>query len=286
MSLIIPISLGVTLLDYTGVLSLMAGFLNPLFHYLGLSGQCALVFLTSIFLNIYSAIAVISTLPLSMRETTILAAMCLISHNIIVEVMILQKTGSKAWKMVLLRLGSSIIMAIVLNLLLPADQVINKLQSGPMITTPSFTGKMYDWMVMVFWLSLKVAGFVTALMILQKWMEKMGIMVWLSKVLSPLILIMGLPRNSAFLWIVANVLGLGYSAAIMIDYHDQKKISKEENDIVNHHIAVNHSLFEDTLLFMAIGVSAFWITVPRIILAMIIVWLYRLGKLLRFSAVY
>jgi hypothetical protein len=286
LSLIIPISLGVTLLDYTGVLSLMAGFLNPLFHYLGLSGQCALVFLTSIFLNIYSAIAVISTLPLSMRETTILAAMCLISHNIIVEVMILQKTGSKAWKMVLLRLGSSIIMAIVLNLLLPADQVINKLQSGPMITTPSFTGKMYDWMVMVFWLSLKVAGFVTALMILQKWMEKMGIMVWLSKVLSPLILIMGLPRNSAFLWIVANVLGLGYSAAIMIDYHDQKKISKEENDIVNHHIAVNHSLFEDTLLFMAIGVSAFWITVPRIILAMIIVWLYRLGKLLRFSAVY
>ena len=264
----------------------MAGFLNPLFYYLGLSGQCALVFLTSIFLNIYSAIAVISTQPLSMRETTILAVMCLISHNLIVEVLILQKTGSKAWKMVLLRLGSSILMAFVLHLLLPVDHSFHNGPGPHKDEVVSFSGKMYDWLIMVTWLSAKVAVFVTALMILQKWMEKTGIMEWMSKVLSPLIYVMGLPRKSAFLWIVANVLGLGYSAAIMIDYHDQKKISREDNDLVNHHIAVNHSLLEDTLLFVAIGVSAFWITIPRIVLAMAIVWSLRLRKLFRFSAVY
>ncbi len=274
----IPISLGVTLLDYSGILSKMAALLNPLFVFIGLSGQCAFVFLTSIFLNIYSAIAVISTLPLSIREITILAMMCLISHNMIVEVLIMQKTGSNPWKMVTLRLGSSILMALILNYFLPAAKISGSILNASEIHIKTFYQIMTAWAVMIFWLSVKVAGFVSLLMFIQKWLEVSGIMEWLSRILSPVLFLMGLPKNSAFLWIVANVLGLGYSAAIMIDYHEQKKISKEENNILNHHIAVNHSLLEDTLLFVAIGVSGFWITVPRVLLAVLIVWIYRLYR--------
>jgi hypothetical protein len=66
----------------------------------------------------------------------------------------------------------------------------------------------------------------------------------------------------------------------MIDELEKGKISREENDMLNHHVAVSHSLLEDTLLFMTIGVSAFWITVPRIVMAIAIVWLYKLWKIL------
>ncbi|NVN94968.1 MAG: hypothetical protein HXX18_06760 [Bacteroidetes bacterium] len=275
LSLMIPISLLVTLLQYYGIISLAANLLNPLFYYLGLSGQCAFVFLTSIFLNIYSAIAVISSLSLSMREITIVALMCLISHNMIIETIIQSKTGSSGLKMVFIRLLSSIFGALVLNYLLPAEsmkaftvQVIQNQHAGLLLV-------IKDWGIKMFFLALKVVLFVSALMILQKVLEKSGIIEIISKVLSPLLKIMGLPIKTSFLWIVANVLGLAYGSAIMIDELEKGKLSKEENNLLNHHVAVSHSLLEDTLLFMTIGVSAFWITVPRILMAIFVVWMYK-----------
>lgn len=281
LSLMIPISLLVTLLQYYGIISLAAGLLNPLFHLLGLSGECAFVFLTSIFLNIYSAIAVIASLSLSMREITIVALMCLISHNMIIETIIQNKTGSSGIKMVFIRLFSSIIGALLLNYLLPVDNV--KAISQQMIQSQANTILLVveEWGIKMFFLSIKVIVFVSGLMILQKILEKSGIIEMISRLLAPLLKIMGLPVRTSFLWIVANVLGLAYGSAIMIDELEKGKISREENDLLNHHVAVSHSLLEDTLLFMTIGVSAFWITIPRVLIAIAVVWMYRIWKRIR-----
>ncbi|MDY0349610.1 MAG: nucleoside recognition domain-containing protein, partial [Tenuifilaceae bacterium] len=93
----IPLSLLVTLLGYIGVVSYIANLLNPAFGLMGLPGEASLVFITSIFLNIYSVIVVMAQLPLTVREITILAVMCLIAHNLFVETAVQAKTGSKAW---------------------------------------------------------------------------------------------------------------------------------------------------------------------------------------------
>jgi hypothetical protein len=276
LSIMIPVSLGVTLLGYSGILAVISGFLNPFFHFLGLSGQSALVFLTGIFLNIYSAIAVMTSLPLTMREVTILALMCLISHNLIVEIIILKKTGSSAWEMILLRLGASIAGAWLLNTLMaPDDRLINTL-SPHVPGTDTFWPLMKTWSINTLILSLKVILILTGLMILQRIMEEFGILEILSKALSPILRIMGLPREGSFLWIVANVVGLGFGSALMLDYLDRGKITLKKNDVVNHHIALCHSLLEDTLLFVAIGVSASWIIFPRLALAIVAVWAFRL----------
>ncbi len=275
-SIMVPVSLAVTLLGYTQVLQTISGWLNPFFHFMGLSGQSALVFLTGIFLNIYSAIAVMTSLPLTMREVTILALMCLISHNLIVEIIILKKTGSSATEMTLLRLFFSVIGAIGLNLLLPAD---NRLVSNIAEAIPGetqFLPLMKTWFISTFYLCLKVVVLVSALMVLQRILEEFGIMEVMAKMLAPFLRLMGLPARGSFLWIVANVVGLGFGSALMMDYLERQRITLKENDLVNHHIAICHSLLEDTLLFVAIGVSAFWITVPRLVLAIISVWGYRL----------
>jgi spore maturation protein SpmB len=196
----------------------------------------------------------------------------------IIETIIQNKTGSSGIKMVFIRLFSSIIGALILNYLLPAEslkvitQQINENQHAGlwMVIT--------DWGIKMFFLSLKVILFISGLMVLQKILEKSGIIEIISKVMAPVLKIMGLPIRTSFLWIVANVLGLAYGSAIMIDELEKGNISKEENNILNHHVAVSHSLLEDTLLFMTIGVSAFWITVPRVLMAIAIVWLYRLSK--------
>jgi len=87
---------------------------------------------------------------------------------------------------------------------------------------------------------------------------------------------MGLTVESSFLWFVAQTLGLTYGSAVMIEEVENKEISLESAGLLNYHIAINHSLLEDTLIFVAIGVPVLWITIPRIILAMIVVWTVKL----------
>ena len=115
----VPVSFVVFLLDFTGILSFISAFTSPVFLYLGLSGEAALVFITSIFTNIYSVIAIISMLGLPVREGIILATMCLISHGFIIESAVLRKTGSNLWRMLSLRLIMSFVAALLLNLILP-----------------------------------------------------------------------------------------------------------------------------------------------------------------------
>ncbi len=83
---------------------------------------------------------------------------------------------------------------------------------------------------------------------------------------------MGLPPSTSFLWIVANSLGLAYGSAVMLEEVNQGRITKKDADLLNYHIAISHSNLEDLLLFAAIGVSILWMLIPRLIIAIVVVW--------------
>lgn len=277
----IPVSFGVLLLNYTGILALVSGYLAPAFEFLGLPGESAFVLLTSIFANIYTAIAVISSLELEGRVVTILAAMCLVSHAFVIETVVLKKTGSSMSRMILLRLVSSFVLGLFLNWVLPADSF--HAQSSGIVFQESFQVMFLLWLKSSLILSLKVILVIGLLMILQRILEVFGVIKWLSRILAPLQLVMGLPDSTSFSWIVANTLGLSYGSAIMIEQVDKGKMTKVDADLLNHHIAVSHSQLEDPLLFAAIGAPLAWLIIPRFLLGIIVVWLYRLELYLRKS---
>ena len=72
----------------------------------------------------------------------------------------------------------------------------------------------------------------------------------------------GLPQDAAFLWLVGNVVGLAYGGAIMVEQMEQRKLSYGDGNLLNHHLAVCHSLLEDTIIFAAIGVPVLWVVLP------------------------
>ena len=274
LKIILPISLIVSFLQYWGVITQIAGLLSPAFSLIGLPGESAVVFITSIFLPLYGPIAIIATLPMNMREITILALMCLISHNLFVETAIQKKTGSSALIMFFLRLSTSIIGAFVLNLLLPeqigsAHAVQKSLEFG------NIPDMLRNWIVNAGWLSLKISLIITGLMMLQSILKEFNVLIVISKIFAPLMRMMGLSNDSSFLWFVAQTLGLTYGSAVMIDEVENNSITSESANLLNYHIAINHSLLEDTLLFVAIGVPAGWIIGPRFILAILVVWSVR-----------
>lgn len=274
LKIIIPISFAVSILHYLGVIDVLAHYLSPVFSLVGLPGEAAIVFITSIFLSLYAPIAIIATLPLDARDITILAVMCLIAHNMIVETAVQGKTGSSYWKMFLIRIVSAFVAAYFLNLLLPK----NIEAAGLVGKSPEFDSlwaMLSDWGTNTLWLVVKVLLIITGLMILQEILKEFRILDIISKSLSPLMTAMGLPKSTSFLWFVAHVLGLTYGSAVMIDSFENNELNREDADLLNHHIAVNHSTLEDTLLFAAIGVPVLWIVIPRFVLAIIIVWFVR-----------
>jgi len=272
--LMIPISLGVVLLQYLGVIDFISHYTSPLFKLVGLPGEAALVYITAALVNIYSAIAVMSTFTFDDRAITILAISSLIAHNLIVETAVQRKTGSSAMAMVATRLGLSILSLVVMNFLVPAAtlSVVTSSSTGPNV---GLTDVLYSWLESSILLSIKVVVLVFVLNLLQQVMRQLGIIEVLSKVLRPLLAIFGLPSRTSFLWIVANTLGLAYGSAVMISEVEAGNISKEEADLLNYHVAVSHSNLEDLLLFAAIGASVFWMLSIRLAFAALIVWIVR-----------
>lgn len=277
LSIMVPVSFAVLLMKMTGLLNILAGFAEPLFSLFGLPGNSALVFVTACLLNIYSCIAVIETLGLTGRAVTILALMCLISHNLPVETAVQKKTGSHFLRIIGVRLGASFAGAFALNYLLPADpQALAASAASASLAVAGIGLELKVWLSSILYLCAKVIILVTLLMILQRILEEFGVTQLLSNVLKYPLTLLGIPHQAAFLWIVANTLGLAYGAGVIVDHVERGRLSRTNSDILNYHIAVSHSLLEDTCLFVAIGVSAWWITIPRVILAGIVVWLKRL----------
>jgi spore maturation protein SpmB len=272
----IPVSLVVALLRYFGLLEPLASPLAGLFRILGLPGEGALVLITSAFVNIYSAIAVIGTLSFDLREATILALMCLISHNLIVETSVVRRIGSNAVSMLLIRIGAGLLGGFVLARVLPESlAAAAPVGAGIQAGADSLGATLASWGLGSLRLSGKIIAIVVGLTFLSRILEHYQVVNKISRFFRPLLAALGLPEDAAFLWVVANTLGLAYGAAVIFDNVENGKIDREKADLLNHHLVISHSLLEDTLLFVAIGVGAFWITVPRLLLAAVVVWARR-----------
>jgi spore maturation protein SpmB len=291
LGIMIPVSLAMLLLDYSGILSYIGRFLSPLMRYLGLPGEAALALISSVCINIYSALAVIDTLDLTGRELTVLATMCLLAHNFFVECVVMKKTGSSLTKMVFLRLFSALLAAWVLNKALPAE--LGRSVRGPAagesvfleahalgLNLAGLPGALKAWLVETLVDILRIFVIVLGIMYVQKLLDEFGIMRRLGRVMAPLMNVFGLPEHTGYIWMVVNVAGLAYGSAALIEEVKTGAVSKPDADLFNHYAGLSHSHLEDTLLFVSIGVPFFWAALPRLILGILSVWAERLRRYL------
>ena len=279
--IIIPVSFVVTLLDFYGVIEWISAYTAPLFQLIGLQGNAAIVYFSSLFLPLYAPIAIIATLPLTLREITILALMCLITHNLPIECAVQRRSGTPFWQTLLIRLTFSILGGILLNLILPesltSQHIINSSQSDLQQTLP-LQSTLLNWLTNTLSLCIKIILIITALMYGQFLLKRYGIINKIARPLAPLMRLCGLQPDSAFLWLVAQIVGLTYGAGIMAQEIEESGADREELHRINLHISVNHSLIEDTAIFCMLGVAWYFLVIPRLIFAIIIVQTYNLVK--------
>lgn len=272
--LTVSVSFCIVILRYLQVIPWISALLEPVFHVVGLPGEAALAFVSGYFVNVYSAIAVAVTLDLSVREMTILAAMVLCAHNMIVESAVQKKTGTPAVRIVIYRTLSAVILGLALNWIIPAESV-QAVAQGVQEEELLFWPMLKEWAVSTVGLVIKMVLIIFSLNILQRILSEFGVIKWISKFLRPLLAVFGLPPQSSFLWIIANVVGLAYGAAAMIDEASTGKLSQKDVDLTNYHICISHSNMEDVFLLASVG-AVWWILIlSRWVMSIILVWGYR-----------
>lgn len=271
----VVVSFAIMLLGHLGAIEWISGVLSPVFVHFGLPGEAALAYVSGYFVNMYSAIAAAVTLDLDARAMTILGVMALCSHNMLVETAVQKKTGSAAVRMVTVRTLSGIILAYLLNMLLPGEAPA----AGGIVSDsvrPEFGEELLQWLKNACILVPKMLIIIFSLNVLQAVMAEFGIIRMISKALRPVMHVFGLSSRCAVLWIIANTLGLAYGAAAMIDEAGKGKLRKEDIDGLNTHIGISHSNLEDIILLSSVGAVWWVMLLSRWIWAIILVWGYRL----------
>ena len=269
------------LLKYTGILTWIATAVSPVFHIFGLPGDAALAYVSAYFINIYSGIAVISTLDMTVRQITILGTMNLAAHAMVAETAIQKKTGTPIKHMVIVRTLASITLGIVMNLILPGRPQFSaetiSLSEVPFLNIQSEFWPMFlAWLKGLARLTVWMTTLIFLLNIMQRALYEYGIMNKISRFFSPLLAVFGLPKETTFLWIVANVIGLLYGSAAIMDEMERGKISDRSILLLNTHIGISHSNLEDLMLFSAIGGVWYWMLLFRWALVTILIWSMRL----------
>lgn len=273
LKLMIPISLAVALLQHWGILAWIAGYLNPLFSMMGLPGESAVLFISGAAAGTYAGVAAMMSVHLTLRQATIVGIMILICHALPMECSVNHKTGSNFWKMGLIRILMAFVAAMCLNQVLPPMSVPYIYMGAA--AESSLAEVLLTWGVSQIKIAVMVFLIIYSLMVLQCLIEAYSLLEPMSRFLSPLMRLFGLPRQAAYMWLVGNVLGLSYGSAVMLDMEEKGYITRQDANAVNYHLIMNHSMLEDTIVLAMTGVSVLWILGTRMFFALIVVWTRR-----------
>ena len=271
----VAVSFAMMLLKYFDILPWISDAVSPVFKIFGLPGAAALAYVSGYFVNVYSAIAVMSTLDLDWRALTILCTMIMCSHSMVLETAVLRKTGAGGVRMVIVRTLSAVILGILLNLILPGASDLS-MAAAAAAEKLSFWTTLWEWFLSALKLVVMMICIIYALNILQRLLREFGVMEIIARVFRPLMFVFGLPADTVFLWIVANIIGLGYGAAAMLDELGRGGVSHRDVLLLDTHICISHSNLEDLLLLTACG-AVWWIMLlARWAMSIVLVWEQKL----------
>jgi len=115
-----PVYILISILKELNVLTWLADLFAPFMKFFGLSGESALVLVSGWTVNLYGAIAVLAGTEFSVRQVTIMAVMLGISHSLVMETAIVSRMKARPFFIMTERIGLSLIVGYILNLILPA----------------------------------------------------------------------------------------------------------------------------------------------------------------------
>lgn len=269
---IFPVTVIVSILQYTSVLPWVIDLITPLMAMIGLSGDAAIPLVIGNFLNLYAAIGAILTLDLTVKEVFLIAVMLSFSHNLLVESSVAVKVGVKLWTIVLVRLGLAFSSAIIINLVWNGGSELAKYGMVPAkgeqisgwgsILLESVTKASFG----IFQLAIIVIPLMVAVQIMK---DKQWLAVS-SRWMAPATKALGMKENTSTTMAAGLLIGLAYGAGVMIQAVQEDGVSKKDVTLAFIFLVACHAVVEDTLIFVPLGIPVLPLLLIRLGVAIVL----------------
>jgi hypothetical protein len=280
--IIVPIAIGVRLLEQAGIIALLGQWLAPMMALVGLPGSMGLVWATTLVTNIYGGMVVFAGVApgagLNVAQVTVLATMMLIAHAIPVEASIARQAGTSFRIMAALRVGGALLAGALLNLgytLSATLQQPNRALWSPPPRDPSWLG----WAAGEARNLLYIFLIILALLLLMRCLERLGITAALTRLLRPVLTLLGISERAAPLAIIGMTLGLTYGGGLIIQEARAGQLTRHDVFCALVLLGICHSFIEDTLLMVVIGGHLSGTLLFRTVFALLVTFL--VARLLR-----
>lgn len=273
--ILVPIMIVTRILTDLGVVAHLGRALGPIMHVVGLPGSMGLVWATAMVTSIYGAMVVFASLfvsePLTVAQVTVLGTMILVAHGLPIELRIAQKAGPRFRVMAPLRILGAIAVGWALARIYHATDYLqgrNEALWNPAVHDPSWRTWAVDQARNLVWIFL----IILALLFLMKVLRRLGITAFLTRILEPVLRLLGMRREAAPVTIIGMTLGLSYGGGLIIQEARSGKLTPRDVFFSLALMGLCHSLIEDTLLVMVLGANLTGILLARLLFALLVVF--------------
>lgn len=276
LKIILPISFATALLVHFGIIYKLDFLLTPVMTWLSLPASAALVLIIGLFTGIYGTVAALSVMPFAMEHMILIAIFTLISHNLIQESVVQGNSGINPFFAAFFRLFMALLVTFICARIMGATPETGGISSAGNYAGKSepFMGMLRQWGWGTFKLTIQIFCIIMPLMVILELAKIFNIINFITRMVSPVLSVMGLNRSTGLLWLTASIFGLAYGSAVIVEETQTHAFEKEDLTRLHLSIGINHAMIEDPALFLALGLPPFWLWIPRLIAAIVATWLY------------
>ncbi|PTQ55983.1 MAG: Nucleoside binding-domain containing protein [Candidatus Carbobacillus altaicus] len=296
--IIFPITVLLTILQHTPLLTMLASYLAPFMHVLGLSGEAAFVLVLGNVLNLYAAIGAMLTMSFTVKQVFILAIMLGFSHNLLVETTVARYLGMSPWLSALLRLSLAVGAAFIIHHVwigpsplapyvlqgetmnaaaaadIGGDSAFRYIHDGQSLLAAFIEGVTVG--ASGLW---KIAMIVMPLMFAIEWAKAMGVVDVLSRGLSPVLRLLGVREELSIIFLAGLFFGLAFGAGMIMESARERSYPRRDLVLLGVFLSASHAVVEDTLIFVPLGIPVIWLfllrTMTAVLLTVILARLWR-----------
>jgi len=270
--IVFPVTVAVTILQYTPILPWFINLLAPVMQIIGLPGEAAMPLVLGNALNLYAAIGAIVSFEFTVKEVFIMAMMLSFSHNLFIESTVASRVGVSWWIISGIRLFLALFSAFMINLLWSGGS--EPAQYGLIASTDvalSGWGEIFLHGVTTATIAvIQLSLVIFPLMLAMQFLRESGWLTKLSTMFAPFTRFLGMRENTSFTLVTGLAIGLAFGAGVMIQAVKEDGVSRKDMMLALIFLVTCHAVVEDTVIFIPLGIPVWPLLAIRFVMAVII----------------
>ena len=254
--IMVPVLIGVKILQETGLVEYAAWPLRPLMAIVGLPPEMGLAWATALLNNMYGGAAVFFALlgehPMTQAQATVLCTMMLVAHTLPVELAIARKSGPKLPFQLLTRFFGALTLGWLLH---TCYDTFGLLQNPvtPLAMPHPGDQSIRLWATGLAQTLLSIFCIIFALLVVMRILQRIGVLRVINTLLRPALRFMGIGDTASAITIVGLTLGISYGGGLIINEARAGTTTPRDIFFSLTFMGLCHSLIEDTLLMVVVG---------------------------------